>query len=108
VGVIDELALVGVVFAAVALISCLSVSDKRTIRRLPRFLWVILIVLVPIAGPVAWFAFGRPRTLRQSRPRRPLAAGQPDRSPAPDDDPEFLQSLKRPPPRPEDQPDRSG
>lgn len=102
---VDELAVVSVVFAAVALISCLSVSDKRAIRTLPRFVWVILIVVVPVAGPVAWFGFGRPVTIRTSRSRRLLAA-DPPRAAAPDDDPEFLRTLERP--RPDDRPHHPG
>jgi Phospholipase_D-nuclease N-terminal len=97
-GVIDELAVIGVLFAAVALISCLSVGDKRTIRRMPRALWVLVIVLVPLVGPVAWFAFGRPRKPLTLRSGWRVAVGRPEqpRPPAPDDDPDFLRSLDPP------------
>jgi Phospholipase_D-nuclease N-terminal len=106
--VIDELAVIGVLFAAVALISCLSVSDKRTIRRLPRALWVLVIVLVPLVGPVAWFGLGRPRKPLRLRPGWRVTVGLPDqpRTPAPDDDPDFLRSLDPPRrDRPESRPD---
>jgi hypothetical protein len=103
-GVVDELALVGVLFAAVALISCLSVSDKRAIRRMPRALWVMVILLVPLAGPVAWFLSGRPRATGAPRSGWRVAVGLPKRPrpPAPDDDPDFLRSIERR--RPDDQP----
>ena len=46
---VDEVVLASLLFAAIALISCLSMEDKRTIRRLPRSLWVLLILLAPLA-----------------------------------------------------------
>lgn len=104
-GVVDELALVGVAAAAIALISCLSVGERRRIRRLPRGVWVAVILLVPLAGPAAWFALGRPRRLSTRRPIQELIFRKPVPS-APDDDPEFLRSLGRPPEpgqEPEDQ-----
>jgi hypothetical protein len=78
----------------VALIDCLS-AESSGIRFLPRALWIMIIVLAPLLGPVAWFLTGRPipgvtpdRVARASREaaRRPLA---------PDDDPEFLRRLSR-------------
>lgn len=89
------MALVGVLLAAVALISCLSVEDKRQIRGLPRFAWVIAILLVPLVGALAWFVFGRPLpAARAGSGWRPSGGGAeaPGRR-APDDDPEFLRSL---------------
>jgi hypothetical protein len=96
--VVDELALAGILFAAIALISCLSVADKRVIRRLPRALWVAVILLVPLAGPVAWFVAGRPIRTGPDRPvwRALRGLDQPPRLPAPDDDPDFLRSLGAP------------
>ena len=104
---IDELAVLGVLFAAVALISCLSVSDKRTIRRMPRALWVLVIMLIPLVGPVAWFVFGRPRKPLSAPSGWRVAAGLPERPrpPAPDDDPDFLRSLEPPGREPERRPD---
>jgi hypothetical protein len=69
-------------------------SDPRQVRQLPRGVWAVM-VLIPIAGPVAWLIYGRPNgedvVEATSRPRpRPRVV-------APDDDPEFLRSLRRPP-----------
>jgi hypothetical protein len=93
--VVDELALASLLFAAIALISCLSVEDKRAIRRMPRSLWVVVILLVPLAGPATWFLAGRPPTIRAARTGRPAMRGarEPPRTQAPDDDSEFLRSL---------------
>lgn len=92
---IDELALMGVAAAAIALISCLSVEKRRRVRRLPRGVWVAVILLVPLAGPAAWFVLGRPHRLGTHRPIQQLITRQPPPS-APDDDPEFLRSLDPP------------
>lgn len=94
---IDELAVVSLLLAAVALISCLSVADKRAVRRMPRAVWVTAIVLIPVGGPIGWFLFGRPHRVGPTRGWR-VAVGlpEPPRPKAPDDDPDFLQSLDRP------------
>ncbi|MDG4767336.1 PLD nuclease N-terminal domain-containing protein [Solwaraspora sp. WMMD406] len=86
-----------VVLMAVALISCLS-AEKRDVRALPRFLWVPVIVLVPIIGPVAWFLSRRRPILGgispAGSPARPLGGpANRARPPAPDDDPDFLRDL---------------
>lgn len=95
---VDELAVVYLLLTAVALVSCLSVADRRTIRRMPRALWVIVIVLVPLAGSIAWFLAGRPRTTSGSRTGWRVALGlpEPPRPRAPEDDADFLRSLDQP------------
>ena len=54
-------------------------------------LWVFIILLFTLVGPIAWYLAGRPHPTTGGRPgpgrrqrRRPLA---------PDDDPEFLNHL---------------
>ena len=36
------------------------VTDKTTVRALPKWAWVGLVVLFPGIGALAWFLFGRP------------------------------------------------
>ncbi|GAC1315437.1 MAG: PLDc N-terminal domain-containing protein [Acidimicrobiales bacterium] len=36
------------------------VSDKTAVRSLPKWLWVVLVVVLPPFGPIAWLIFGRP------------------------------------------------
>lgn len=72
-------------------------SDPRQVRQLSRGMWA-LVVLVPLAGPVAWLVAGRPNgeEVRKTTPRpRPRVI-------APDDDPEFLRGLNPRPAPPED------
>lgn len=92
------LSLAAVLLAALAMISCLSVEDKSQIRGLPRFAWVLVILLVPIAGPAAWFLAGRPVPEGRSRAGWPLGGAfpEPRRPRAPDDDPDFLRSIDPP------------
>lgn len=93
------LALASVLLAALALISCLSVEDKREIRGAPRAVWVLAILLLPLFGAVGWFLLGRPRPAGQPAAGRLRPGGiipEPPRRRAPDDDPEFLRSLDQP------------
>ena len=57
-------------------------SDAQATRGLPRYLWVILILLLPLVGSIIWWIFGRPED----------GYHQPPPS-APDDDPDFLRRL---------------
>ncbi|WHM37281.1 PLD nuclease N-terminal domain-containing protein [Streptomyces sp. BPTC-684] len=70
-----------------AFIDCLNTPEEE-VRGLPKVVWVIVILLFGevLIGPVAWLFAGRPR--------RP--APGPTWT-APDDNPEFLASLNRPP-----------
>lgn len=54
----------------------LTVTDDRRIRRLNRVLWVVLIVVLPLAGAIGWLSWGK----------GPRATAPPM---APDDDPSF-------------------
>ncbi|MEV0900938.1 PLD nuclease N-terminal domain-containing protein [Actinoplanes sp. NPDC049802] len=75
------LAAVALVLLILALISGLS---AERVRNAPRAVWILVILLIPVAGPTAYFLWGRPvrRTRRPSR-----------RPSAPDDDADFLRSV---------------
>jgi hypothetical protein len=67
------------------LIDCAQREDSD-VRSLPRWGWLIIIVLIPTIGAVAYLVAGRPT--------RPGNGGKkPKRSIAPDDDPDFLRGL---------------
>jgi hypothetical protein len=78
-------------------------ADRDQVRTLSKPVWIVLIVLLSPVAALAWFIFGRPAregVPATSRPQRPAApwANRSTRTvarPAPDDDPEFLASLKR-------------
>lgn len=57
------------------------------VRSLPKALWLLLVIILPVVGGVLWFLFGRPKQApggRFGRRRRPIA---------PDDDPKFLKKV---------------
>jgi hypothetical protein len=70
-------------------------------RNLPKLVWLVLVVLLPIAGGIAWLVAGRP--VGRRRPATPAGDrgvppeyDRPGRAAAqnPDDDAEFLAQLK--------------
>ncbi|MGW4809866.1 PLD nuclease N-terminal domain-containing protein [Kitasatospora sp. NPDC004272] len=81
-----------------AFIDCLTTPEDE-VRHLPKVAWVIVVLFFPLVGSIAWLVAGRDRTGARSRSARPSGptAGRPGhgRPLAPDDDPEFLASLKR-------------
>ena len=73
-----------------ALVDCLR-SPGDEVKALPKPLWVVLILLAPLLGGIAYLVFGRGGTSSG-----PGGTRQP-RVVAPDDDPDFLRSLDRGP-----------
>jgi hypothetical protein len=74
--------LIGLVVEIAAIVSC-ALTPERQVRAIPKPLWLIVILIFPVVGPVLWFMLGRDR-------RAPVT-----RRIAPDDDPEFLRGLGR-------------
>ncbi|MFB7472314.1 PLD nuclease N-terminal domain-containing protein [Kitasatospora sp. NPDC056184] len=84
-----------------AFIDCLTTPEEE-VKHLPKVVWVIIVLLFPLVGSIAWLVAGKRRGVR-SAPAGGHGAGgpaygrRPDGRPlAPDDDPEFLASLKKP------------
>jgi hypothetical protein len=80
------LAAAQLVLFVLALISCLSADRVRT---LPRLLWALVILLIPLFGPIAYFLWGRPVPPRDGGAIRRISP----RPSSPDDDPDFLRSV---------------
>lgn len=68
-------------------IDCLNTPEEE-VKHLPKVVWVIIILLFSIVGPVVWLFAGKKRT--------PAGGGRTRRTQwvAPDDNPEFLKSLR--------------
>jgi len=64
----------------------IAIIERERVRRLPKAVWIILAIVVPVAGPVLWFFYGRVRP-RHDKPGRTIVG--------PDDDPAFLAQLRR-------------
>jgi hypothetical protein len=62
-------------------------SSPYSVRHLPRWLWFVIVLIVPGLGCLAWWIFGRPL------PGDPEHPGAPARPIAPDDDSDFLRGL---------------
>ncbi|MGH3714187.1 MAG: PLD nuclease N-terminal domain-containing protein, partial [Micromonosporaceae bacterium] len=95
----------GLAFAAI--VDCLG--GEQAPRHWSRLGWSLVIVFGLFAGPIAWFAYGRPGKKLAlpwdlpGEPGRPSGSGRrvPPRPTAPDDDPDFLADLdRRLPPEP--------
>ncbi|MBM6399912.1 PLD nuclease N-terminal domain-containing protein [Phycicoccus sonneratiae] len=89
------------------LIDCLQ-TDEVVVRNLPKIAWVMLVLLFPVVGPVAWLVAGRPDRdsarqymtqqerweadyRRRERDKEVRERRQPPRGP--DDDPDFLKGI---------------
>ncbi|MFJ3839161.1 PLD nuclease N-terminal domain-containing protein [Streptomyces sp. NPDC054904] len=72
-----------------AFVDCLNTPEEE-VKVLPKGVWVIIILLFSIVGPVVWLWAGKKRSAvggGGGRPRR-------NQWVAPDDNPDFLKSLR--------------
>lgn len=58
----------------------LAQADSKGVRVVPKILWLLMILTLPIIGMTGWWIFGRP--IEEDVPPT-----------APDDDPDFLRKL---------------
>ena len=69
----------------------LIATDEALIRNLPKMVWLLVIIFIPIVGPTAWLLLGRPERAgfrpgdTSPRPQR--------RAIGPEDSPEFIAEL---------------
>ena len=61
---------------------------QESVRSLPKWAWLLIIIFFSPFGSIGWFVFGRPKTVLNGRPRR-----RPGTIIPPDDNPEFLKRL---------------
>ncbi len=74
-------------------------TPEHEVRNLPKLAWLVLVVVLPLAGGIAWLVAGRPVGPVQPRPGGraiPSAYDRPGRATAasPDDDAAFLAGLR--------------
>ena len=86
------LAVVSIGLTIFALADCIQ-TEEKSVRGIPKWGWIVLIVLIPWAGPLTWLFVGKERNGeagtglgRATGPRRQGPT-------APDEDPEFLRKL---------------
>ena len=67
------LVLASVVLTVYAAVDCVR-TPKAQVQNLPKGLWLALILLLPLIGPVSWLLAGKDRARPSGRPqRRPTA-----------------------------------
>lgn len=80
------LAVLSIALTVFALADCVQTEDEK-VRGLPKWAWIVLIVLIPWVGPITWLFVGKDRS-------RPAGQGPRRQGPlAPDEDPDFLRKL---------------
>lgn len=97
------LVLLGVSLTVFALIDCARTDADQMPSRIPRYLWLILILILPVIGPLLWILFKNQDLFKTNKP---VSAGEfftnrgfpgkksPSGPKAPDDDPDFLARLE--------------
>lgn len=73
-GSVPVLALLVFALMVFALIDAITRRDDQ-VKHLPKFAWVIFIILLPLIGSILWFTIGR----EYSAPREPMSFGDPRR-----------------------------
>jgi Phospholipase_D-nuclease N-terminal len=75
-------------------IDCVQTEDDA-VRHLPKWGWLVLILLFPIVGAIVWLVAGRPGrgAVRPAHGTGYADGGRAPRVVAPDDDPDFLREL---------------
>jgi hypothetical protein len=68
------LALLTLALMVTALIDAITRRDDQ-VKHLPKFAWILLIVIIPLVGSVLWFTIGR----EWSAPREAMTFGDPRR-----------------------------
>ena len=77
-----RVALVLIVIACIIYTAvCVVQANSERVRRLPKSLWLLVVLVLPVVGMITWWVFGRPL----NQPDPPTLA--------PDDDLDFLRSL---------------
>lgn len=81
------IAVLSIALTVFALADCVQTPDEK-VRGLPRWAWIVLIVLIPWVGPITWLFVGKERFTGTAG--GPARRGGPL---APDEDPDFLRRL---------------
>ncbi|MBF0660023.1 PLD nuclease N-terminal domain-containing protein [Rhodococcus sp. (in: high G+C Gram-positive bacteria)] len=75
-------------------------ADEHEVRHLPKPLWLMVVILLPLVGSVLWLLVGRPDGVDRSRTQRPASAfpeyNRPGRQAGqqPETDEEFLRRCR--------------
>lgn len=84
------LAVLSIALTVFALADCVQTQDDK-VRGVPKWAWIVLIVLIPWVGPLTWLFVGKERSWGRGSSGSP--GPRRDGPLAPDEDPEFLRKL---------------
>lgn len=84
------LAVLSIALTVFALAECVQTQDDK-VRGVPKWAWIVLIVLIPWVGPLTWLFVGKERSWGRGSSGSP--GPRRDGPLAPDEDPEFLRKL---------------
>lgn len=80
---------------SLAIYACIDLwqTDERRVRIMPRPAWTLIVVLIPLLGPLAWLLLGKGDGSASGGSRRHNR--RPTGPVAPDDDPDFLWRMEQ-------------
>ena len=89
-----------------SLLDCARTPEESMPARMPKLLWIVIIVMVTVIGPIAWIIVSRVKaaedrggevepTMWSSKEGTSFRRAERPRPVAPDDDPEFLRGLEQ-------------
>ncbi|MEJ6542503.1 PLD nuclease N-terminal domain-containing protein [Brachybacterium paraconglomeratum] len=84
------MAVLSIALTVFALAECVQTQDDK-VRGVPKWAWIVLIVLIPWVGPLTWLFVGKERSWGRGSSGSP--GPRRDGPLAPDEDPEFLRKL---------------
>jgi hypothetical protein len=88
-GVLVGLAVLG--FWLYSLFDVVTTPEDEA-RSIPRTLWALIVIFIPVAGGLLWFLLGRPLAGGGGRKGPPPRGEAPK---GPDDDPDFLRDIDK-------------
>lgn len=96
----EGLALIGLCLLVYCVLNVIT-TPPEACRNLPKMVWLVLVILFPLVGGIAWLVAGRPVSAGRSLPYKgnqgiPPEYDRPGRASAfnPEDDAAFLSQLK--------------
>jgi hypothetical protein len=84
-------AIAATVLAVFAVVDC-ALTERRRVRALPKWAWIVVALVLPVVGPLLWLLIGRGPAVH-----RPAT-----RVMGPEDDPDFLRPSRPVTPPPAD------
>jgi len=86
--------ILALVLTAVMVFSIVDIAtiDRSRVRHLPKFVWIVLVVITSILGSILWFAIGRER---KGQAGSYAAPGRAPRPRGPEDDPGFIDNIEQ-------------